>query len=275
MSKGFLIYANGEEYIRQAVACAMSIKKNNNSFPVSVLTNDNVSLKYLDLFDHIIKIPWTNDDNTRYQINNRWKTYHATPYDETIVLDSDTLVTENIDYWWPFLSNYDLFFPNKVFTYRSDVVTSNYYRKAFTANKLPNLYAGIHYFKKCDFTHKFFKWIELVNNNWELVYGNYCKEFYPKNPSFDLTVSIVSKILDCDNLIVNSKVDFIKFVHMKPYLQNWTDVKENWMQKIGVYLTDDCSLIIGNFLQTGIFHYTEENFLTDAIMKQFEKYLKL
>ena len=42
------------------------------------------------------------------------KIYQASPYKETIVLDSDMLCLDSIDYWWDILSNTDLYFTNHV-----------------------------------------------------------------------------------------------------------------------------------------------------------------
>jgi len=272
-SKGFLFYAKGEEFVKQAILSAMSIRVTNKDILISIMTNDDVDPKFNSLFDNIIPVPWVDNDNTFYQINNRWKTYHATPYDQTIVLDTDTLVLQNIDMWWKFLNNYDLFFLTKAYSYRKEVITSNYYRKAFEKNNLPNIYTGFHFIKKSDFSHEFFKWLELVTHNWELFYGSFCKEYYPKYPSYDLSVAIVNKILNCTELTTNLKTDLFEFVHMKPYVQGWKYPGKCWINQVGSYLTDDLNLLIGNYKQTGVFHYTENDFVTDQILSKYERYL--
>jgi len=272
MSKGFVLLAEGEEYITQAALCAMSIKDSGNSYPVSLLTCDIVPQKYQHLFDNIIEIPWYKKTDSVFKTENRWKIYHVSPYDETIVLDTDVLVLQNLDFWWKFLQPYDLYYIDKVYTYRKEQVDDNYYRKTFVANKLPNLYNGIHYFKKGDIAHEFYKWVELVTNNWELFYGQYCKKHYPKQPSMDVTVSIVAKILDCDNDITNKQYRYPYFIHMKPKIQGWTNnITSSWQDKVGVYLTDDCKLKIGNHLQDTIFHYTENSFVTEEVLSKYEK----
>lgn len=274
MSKGFLLFADGDKYVIQACLSAMSIGSRNN-LPISIVTNDIIPKKYEILFDKIIRIPWTEFDGSRYKILNRWKTYHVSPYDETIVFDTDTLVLQDLNLWWDFFKNYDLFYLNKVYTYRSKVVVDNYYRKAFSANYLPNLYSGLHYFKKSNKAKEFFSWLELISKNWELFYGHYCKEFYPKQPSMDLSVAIASKILNNDTDITNNTVNFLKFVHMKPCIQEWQDTVEHWQDKVGVYITKNLDLYIGNYLQTGIFHYASDRFVNDIILKKYEDFLGL
>jgi len=273
MDKGFLLYSNGEKYLKQAILCAMSLKVTNKNIPVSIITNDKVDTNFENLFDQIIPIPWIDHDDTRYDILNRWKTYHVSPYKYSIVLDVDTLVVENIDHWWNFFKNYDLYFLSKVFTYRKYIVNDNYYRKAFVANKLPNLYTGMYFFQKNDTSKEFFSWLEIVSKNWELFYGQYCKEYYPKKPSMDVSVAIVSKILDIDQFITNKKINFLHFTHMKTKIQGWNTEYESWQDYVGTYLTDDLRLIIGNYLQSGVFHYTEDSFLSDTIFDRYASFL--
>lgn len=274
MSRGFLLFADGDKYVIQACLAAMSIRSRNN-LPISIVTNDIIPKKYEFLFDKIIKIPWTEFDGTRYKILNRWKTYHASPYEETVVFDTDILVLQDLNLWWDFFKNYDLFYLNKVYTYRSKVVVDNYYRKAFSANYLPNLYSGLHYFKKSSKSKEFFSWLELISKNWELFYGQYCKEFYPKQPSMDLSIAITSKILNNDIDITNNTVNFLKFVHMKPRIQEWQDTVEHWQDKVGVYINKNLDLYIGNYLQTGVFHYASDRFVNDIILKKYEDFLGL
>lgn len=272
-NRGFIIFADGDDYVRQAYLCAMSVRASSNEYPVSIITSNDVDQSYRWVFDQIIEIPWYKKTESRFKTEHRWKIYHATPYNETIVLDSDVLVLQNLDYLWRFLKNYDLYYPTRVFTYRKELITDDYYRKAFTANRLPNLYNTLHYFKKNNQSKEFYHWIELVSNNWELFYGNFCKEFYPKEPSMDVTSAIVSKILDIDNNITNIRQDLPMIVHMKPAIQGWQNAVSEWQSRVGVYVTPDLKLKIGNHLQDTVFHYTEKNFVTDEIIGKFERCL--
>jgi len=272
MSKGFIFYADGEDYVMQACLAAMSIKVFND-LPISIITKDKIITKYKKLFDQIIQPPWLEYDNSRYQILNRWKIYHASPYEETVVLDTDVLVLQDLSLWWNFFENYKIFYLSKVYTYRSTEITNDFYRKAFIKNNLPNFYAGMHYFKKCNESKDFFSWLEIISKNWELFYGQFCKDFYPTTPSMDLSTAITSKILNIDKEISNKKVDFLKFIHMKSRVQGWNTNIDNWEDKVGVYLTKNLSLYIGNYLQSGVFHYASTNFLKTHIIKKYEDYL--
>ena len=276
-SRGILVLAQNTDtvnYVEQACLLAMSLAVTNSGTKISVVTNDTVPDEYNSLFDQIIPIPFPDDASTSdWKIENRWKLYHASPYDQTMILDTDMLILQDISTWWEFLSNYQIFFTSKVYTYRGEIVSNDYYRKAFTANNLPNLYSGLHYFEKSEKALEFYSWLELVVQNWELFYGLYVKEHYPSRMSIDVSAAIVAKILDCDTEITNAKSSIPTFTHMKPYIQGWEEPKEKWQDCVGVYINRNCEIKIGNFIQSGIFHYTETDFVTQEIIERYRNYL--
>ena len=265
MTKGIVVLAQNNEtdnYVEQAALLAMSLHTYNNT-PISLVTDDEVPNEYISLFDKIIPIPFGDSaTSNEWKVENRWKLYYASPYDETIVMDTDMLVLQNIDVWWTFLSNYEMFFTSNVLTYKGTSADTNYYRKTFIANNLPNLFSGFHYFKKCEFAQEFYTWLGLVVNNWETFYEQHLDgASRPKHVSIDVCAAIVTKILDCESSITNKIAKFPSFTHMKPYCQGWSIVQTSWQDQVGVYISKDGSLKIGNYAQTGILHYTEKDFL--------------
>jgi hypothetical protein len=276
INRGFLIYAEGADYVKQAYLCALSIQSAFNSYPISVVTNDTVPEEYKWVFDKIISIPWYEETSSRFKTEHRWKLYHATPYENTIVLDADTLVLDDLATFWDFLKNYEVYFPCRVFTYRNELVNeeTNPYRGAFRDNELPNFYNAVHYFKKGETAKEFYAWVELITKNWELFYGSFCKNHFPKEPSMDITTAIASRIMDIDDDISNRGYSDPHVTHMKPGIQNWSSDPNKWQQKVGAYLTDDLKLKIGNYTQYGVFHYVENDFVTDEIIRKYETWLK-
>lgn len=277
MNKGFLIFAEDSKikrYTKCAYALALSIKNHMPDASITIVTNNDIPSKYKLVFDNVISIPWydMNKGNSTFMTEERWKLYHCSPYEETIVLDADMLVLSNLDTYWDYLKKYDLFFTSNVLDYRGNAVKSRYYRKTFDANNLPNFYFGLAYFKKSDFSKEYFQWVEDICNNWELFYGKFVNENYPKTPSMDVNVSLAAKILDCESTVSNPN-SMITFTHMKPMIQNWEKTTESWQDSVGSYFDEQCRLKIGNFQQTGIFHYTEYSFLNDNILNALEKRL--
>ena len=274
MNKGFCILAQNNsdvDYVRHAYALAVSIHKFNKDQKVSLITNDKVSKKYQTVFDKIIKIPWTDQaELSHWKIENRWKVYHASPYEYTIVMDADMLVLHDISFWWKSLIKRDLFFVSDIRNYRNEVVTNRYYRKTFDENNLPDLYSAIYYFKKCDSSLSFFTLLELIMINWELFYGKFVSKSYQKWCSFDLSCSVASKILNNEKEITQDN-SIITFTHMKPHLQGWHEVPETWTTWLGTYLRNDKTLLLGNYVQNNVLHYVEKEFLTDKFLQRLEE----
>ena len=264
MTKGFLVFAQNSEdvdYIKQAYVFALSVHKYND-IPVSIITNDNINEKYRHVFDKVIKFTEDNAKDSYWKIENRHLVYELSPYDETIVTDTDVLVLENIN--WDLFKPFDLYFTTNPITYRGNPITSDYYRKAFTKNNLQNVYVGLHYFKKSPMAEKYYKTLKEVIENWKSYYNIFLQTSKPNYLSIDVATAIA---LDLCEYNMERSSDVVDFVHMKPHLQEWTTVPEKWQSKVGVYYNKD--LKIGNYKQSGVFHYVEKDFC-DRVMEFFE-----
>jgi hypothetical protein len=58
---------------------------------------------------------------------------------------------------------------------------------------------------------------------------------------------------------------------MKPAIQGWNHIPTKWTDVLSSYFDDDCNLIVGNVKQQGLFHYVEDEFLTDDILFKLMK----
>lgn len=274
MSRGFLIYAEnakGVDYVQQAYALALSIKYSQASITsVSLVTNTKVPKKYKKVFDEIIPIPWvTKKTVTTLQAEHRWKLYHITPYDETIVLDADMLMLEDITEWWNYCSDYDIKFCSRVKNYKLDVITDTVHRKAFTANSLGNPYAALHYFKKSPVAHEFYKVLEFVVNNWEWCWGIYTPNERQEWLSMDLAAAITAEITGQLGA-VNDTASPLEFIHMKSPVQGWPLTPVSWQDGIHWVFNSRGDLVVGNIKQSKLFHYVENDFLTAEMITTLE-----
>ena len=115
MTKGVLLFASNNksiDYVKQAAFLAKRIRKYMN-LPTSVVTSTDIKTnypEYVDVFDNIIYSTTmeTNSTKKRYadgdhankimQFNNknRASAYELTPYDETIVMDTDFIISNDI-----------------------------------------------------------------------------------------------------------------------------------------------------------------------------------
>jgi len=274
VSKGFLIYAQNTEttnYIRQAYALALSIKISQTHIKdVSLVTNDAVPDEYRSVFDQIIEIPWgDHSNNSRFRGENRWKVYYCTPYDETIVLDSDMLLLEDISEWWDYCSNYDIKFCSRIKNHKLEVITDTVYRKSFVENNLSNPYYALHYFKKNKTAYEFYKVLEFVCNNWQWCYTTFAPNLYQDWLSMDLATAITIEIVGN----YDSSIDIcspLEFIHMKSGVQGWDVMFASWLNAVPHVLNDKFDLVIGNIKQTKVFHYVEDDFLSCSILLQLE-----
>jgi hypothetical protein len=268
VSKGFVVLAQNTEdvdYIRQAYALALSIKTTQTTTKdISLVTNDIVPDEYKAVFDKIIPIPFGNSNmNSPYKAENRWKLYHASPYDETIVLDTDMLVLEDITSWWNYCSNFDVKFCNKISNYKLESVVDTYNRKAFIANNLTNPYCALYYFKKSQYAYEFFKVLEFVVNNWEWSWTKFAPNNYQNWVSMDLAVAVTIEIM-CAHEEVLDINNPMEFTHMKVHLQDWNISTESWQSN--VLYNFNGNLTVGNIKQKKLFHYVEKDFLSDEII---------
>ena len=269
-SKGYLILAQNSEginYVRQAYALALSIKNTQpNINSVSIVTNDTIPEEYKLVFDNVIGIPWSDSAKlSAWKVENRWKLIHASPYDETIVLDSDMLFFKNIEDKWPYLNNYDVFFASEVVDYKGRSIVDTVNRKTFIDNQLPNVYFALHYFKKTPKSYEFYKVLEFVVKNWKQVYEKITPNSRQTWLSMDVSAAVALKILDAEQEVTNKNLHFT-FTHMKPNLQGWRPAPASWINSADYFFNDSKNLFINQFKQHEIFHYTEDKFLTDEIV---------
>ena len=275
MSKGFLVIAQNTEtvnYVDQAYALALSIKHSQETVTkISIVTNDPVPKKYLRTFDQVIPIPFYDETKySTYRAENRWKLYYASPYFETIVLDTDMLVLEDISDWWKYCSNYDLQFCSKIKNYKLETVVDTFHRKMFIANKLTNPYFALHYFKKSEVAEQFYKSMEFVINNWEWCYTKFAPEEYQNWLSMDVVTAITIEMLGLQESVVDA-CSPLEFIHMKTPLQGWDTITDSWQNRVPVVLNKKGNLVVGNIKQDKIFHYVEKDFLKPALITRLEE----
>ena len=270
IEKGFLIYANNTwktDYLKQAYALGLSIKLFNPNAHITVVTNTEVSDRYKKVLDDVIfnKIQPRSILNAEDRIN----AFDISPYLKTIVLDADTLVTENLDGWWKYLKNYMIFYSSAIRTYRGVIDRSVVYRKVFVRNQLPNLYNTIHYFEKSEEAALFYRMQRLVIENWKLFYDKYTPTKKQKWCSMDVSSAITSKLL-CNEDEITAKDSFINVVHLKPKHQGWKFDYVKSSTAVTLNFSKN-NFYIGNYKQNGIIHYVEKGFLTDYLIKQLEE----
>jgi hypothetical protein len=174
-------------------------------------------------------------------------------------------VFKSFDRLWEQLSNYDVFFASRVLDFKGNYVTDYVNRKMFTENQLPNVYFGLHYFKKNQPALDFYNVLAFVVANWERVYFDLAPKNKQKWVSMDVSAAIATKILGIEDQVVHPLIDF-NFVHMKSNLQNIDPIPSIWTNILDSYINETGQLLVSNMLQDGVFHYVTDTFLTNSVI---------
>jgi hypothetical protein len=286
MSRGYIVIAqnnNEYDYLEMTYALALSLKatQTENSICVCVdpHTKSLITEKHKKVFDHIVDIPFGDPaEFMNWKIQNKWKYIHMTPYDETIILDSDMLFTHDVSFWWDYLEDKDFWACTNVKTFRNEDVVSDYYRKKFVELELPNVYSNFTYFKKNERSFEIFRMIEMIMVGWDEFYDKFLKGIGQTWCSADLAYALAIKLLDAEEETCDYDIkDVPTFVHMKSFVQNIDNTKIDavWTKSIPATVNDDLSVTVGNYKQTMPFHYVEKEWLTPEIITKYEKVLDI
>jgi hypothetical protein len=284
MSRGYIVIAQNNsktDYLEQAYALALNLKLtqttvNNLAVCVDKETKKLIKKKHRDVFAHIVDIPWIDEaSKAEWKINNKWKYYYMSPYDETVILDTDMIFPTDVSYWWDILAEKDVWSTTKVRTYRGDTVQDDmYYRKTFLKNNLPNIYTAFFYFKKSEVAAELFKVIEMIFSHWERMYFLYLPEHKPDKLSGDVAYALAIQLLGIEHLCTRENVTSVPtFVHMKSHIQNipYSQMSHVWTESLPTYYVDCSNFKIGNFQQSLPFHYHEKEWMTKDMVKQLEE----
>lgn len=281
-SRGYITIAQGKEYLDQAYALALSLKLtqtgvSNLAVCVDPATKRLISQKHRKVFDKIVDIPWGDHaQGETWKIHNKWKYYWMTPYDETVILDTDMIFPADVSHWWPILAERDVWACTHTKTYRGHDVTSDYYRKTFTSNDLPNVYTAFYYFRKSDLAAEIAKITEIIFQHWQRFYHKYTPRDKPQFLSGDVAYALAIKLAGAEHEATRTDVtDVPTFTHMKSHIQGVPDtmLSENWCESLPTYWVDVSNFKIGNHQQMYPFHYVEAAWLKSEWVKQMEAQL--
>ena len=242
MTKGFVIMAQGDDYVKCANALEKSIKK--------VMPNANVTIVTTDMLPYGDQSPDTN-----WKLQNDWQVYEASPYDETIKLEADMIIPRNIEHWFDVMSIQDIVVCTNIRDFKGDLSDCKVYRRLIDDNLLPDVYNAITYFKKSAFAEDFFKIVKNIFENWE-EYKKILKCNPEEKCTTDWAYSIACHIMGVEKTTL-PKFDELSMVHMKQWVNGLPT--ENWTDTL-VYDILPNQLRVNTYPQMYPFHYHIKNF---------------
>ena len=211
MSKGIIIFAQNNEYVdyaSQACACAGYARKNLSLVDeICLVTNTETLESKKDLineyFDNIIvtdafqpenvRLFKDTIDNTEYasfKNMSRSEVYALSPYDETLVIDSDYFIMNNV--------------LDQVWGSDNDVMINCKYRDVSERHKehieyldnfsIPMYWATVFYFKKSDYAENLFTLVSHIKHNYKYYYYLYnCSgNLYRNDFAFSMALHILN-----------------------------------------------------------------------------------
>jgi len=213
MDKGFVIMAQGDDYVRCAEVLEASIKR--------VMPDANVTIITTDMLPYGDQAPDTN-----WKLQNDWQIYEASPYEYTIKLEADMYVPQTIEYWWDALKDRDLVVSTHIRNFKQDVSDIKAYRKFIVDNDLPDVYNGITYFRKSDFAKQFFEIVKTIFENWG-EFRSTLKCNLDETATTDWVYALACHMLGVENTTLPHS-EFLSMVHMKQFInglptEDWTD----------------------------------------------------
>ena len=203
-TKGVLLFANNNpdfNYVKQATVCA-TLAKHYLNVPVALITNKDELTDDVSIFDHVIDYKSTAEANVRpFYIDGKPKqiqwhnvdrlmAYDLSPFDETILLDSDYIIQNDVlgEVWGnnnPMLMNTGT---------RVPAGEQEHVGEKVIADGFPLVHwFTVMYFKKCEEALQWFEFAKFVKEN-----HNFYKKMF-RSPYYyyrnDITAAITSHIL--------------------------------------------------------------------------------
>lgn len=227
MSRGIVIFGVNNariDYVQLAIVCSKFIRHNMPNTPVCLIT-DEESKAYQDgkgilttnLFDKVIVLPKTQSrfvnkrryrDTQYYGFDEHFKNedrstvYDLSPYDETLLIDCDFLICNNV------LSNVwgsveEIMINRQAIDLYNVPLTG--FEERLNPYGIPMYWATVIYFKKGEKAKKLFDLVEHIKENWEfykLTY-DFPNSLFRNDYAFSIAIHILNGFFEESNYVTS------------------------------------------------------------------------
>jgi hypothetical protein len=181
---------------------------------------------------------------------NDWQVHLASPYHETIKLESDMLITSPIDSWWTLFRHRDMVISQGARDFYDRPAVSRYYRRVFDVNCLPDVYNAITYWRVSRTAQEFFRWVRNIFEQWPYFRG--LLKFPDEKPTTDLVYAMAAVIMGTERVTLPASVPQPMITHMKKHIIGTQG--SDWTREL-VWEYHDHHLRVNTIAQWGAFHY--------------------
>ncbi len=269
MTQGVLIFAqnNSEiDYAKLSLFCAKRVRTYLDK-PVSLVTDskdwllqsqpdaESVFDQIIDINDHVHQTRKYYDGSLTskslvWKNLSRYRSYDLSPYDETLVIDSDYIIaSNNLNLIWDSNSDFLIYKDSYDLAQWRDDHSFRYINQW----SVPFYWATAFYFKKTPFTQAFFKLVEHIKENWSYYRSLHNIDSYVFRNDFAFSIALhlmgeefyshlpgkMNYILDRDILLKVKNESFQFLLEKKNYCGEYTALKTS---NIDVHIMNKYSL---------------------------------
>ena len=267
MDKGYVWFAlnnSTTDYIELSKGLAKSIKKVNQHNKVCVITDKPVED---ELFDFVKVLKQDESADQEWKLSNEYKVFSLTPFTHTIKLTADMLFTQNTDWWWNYLWQHDQVFSYHCRNYKDDVIKNSYYRKLFARNDLPDVYDGLHYFRRSTKSKQFYDLCETITKNWKTVKETILVNCHDEQPTTDVVYALANKMQDPLQLD-RVEYEWFKIMHNKQHINGIGKKFKNDTYLYPMKVAN--KLYMGGYRQHRVLHYHNKKMIGELSERTFE-----
>jgi hypothetical protein len=250
--RGYLIIAQNTDttdYVACARALARSLRWYMPNCKICLVTDASETDP---VFDIVRPLPfgdhkgWAND----------WQVFSATPFRETIKLEADMIVTNDISHWWSWFEHRDVVISRGMRNYLNESSECRAYRRMFDDNDLPDVYNAITYWRLSRTAAEFWQLVRTFFEQWATVRQTlkYCDNV-PANT--DMIYAMAAKYMGTELVTLPSAWPTI--THMKPAVNYLKTDARPWNDEF-VWELVDGEFRINTVSQQDIVHYQEKEF---------------
>jgi hypothetical protein len=277
MSRGFVTLGinTDKDMIKYSYGLALSIKASDPTAETCLIVDngksDLVPSKYFHAFDYITELPFGNTAHKDgFHGMNIWQLIHATPFEETIYADYDTLFNNvDIELLWDHMTNNSTGFSvsSVARTFRNNILNYRNYFDIELHYNLPTNFNNLIYFNRgSEIAINWFKMADPVFQNWRDIYSKILTDKKPASFDSNVLSNIVTHLLDVNTEVVTNLNNLYDLDLRSQGL--WSeDIPVNWSEMLNHWYTDELTLIIENYnIKNGIIHYRDKSFLTEDVL---------